>query len=105
MHLIIKYLSKRNLSITNSYSDWYKVALAIANSFTYDIGEKYFLRLSKLDVNKYDEQKCRTLLKYCYENSKGKFNFGTIVYLAIKVGYIYKNSNRGVVLKMAVTAS
>ena len=49
-------MTKRNLSITNSYEEWYRIALAIANTFTYEIGEKYFLKISKIDDG----------LKFCY---------------------------------------
>ncbi|MFZ2405782.1 MAG: BT4734/BF3469 family protein, partial [Methylobacter sp.] len=44
MGSVIKYLEKRHLSITASYERWVRVALAIASTFTYDVGKQYFLR-------------------------------------------------------------
>lgn len=84
---IIKFLIRKNLSVTESYEDWFKVALAIANSFTYEIGEKYFLRLSALDPQKFDVVKCKNMLIHCYHNRRGKVNFSTIIFLARTQGY------------------
>lgn len=89
--LIIKYLKRKNLSITYSYDEWLRVAIAIAVSFSYDLGEKYFLRLCELDGVKYDESESIKLLKYCYNNrnvdlSSG-ITFGTIVFYAKQKGF------------------
>jgi hypothetical protein len=89
---IIKYLSKRNISITGDYDSWFRVALAIANSFTYNIGEKYFLRLCRLDGGKHDEIASKNLLIDCYKNSKGDISFSTIVYFAQSKGYGLKTN-------------
>jgi hypothetical protein len=95
MHNLIKYLEKRKLSITNSYDDWFRVATAIANTFTYDIGLKYFLRLSKIDTLKYNEITCTNMLISIYENKiPEKINFETIIYLAQKQGYEIINTGR-----------
>ncbi len=91
---IIKYLTKNNLSITYTYEDWYRVAIAIANSFTYEIGEKYFLSLSRIDKNKFNETDCKNMLIYSYENRKDEISFKSIEYLAAKKGY-EKKSKRG----------
>lgn len=90
MNSIIKYLSKRKFSITNSYEEWYKVAMAIANSFTYEVGEGYFLKMSSLDEIKYNEVNCKNFLKNCYESRNGTINFSSIVYLANSKGYLTK---------------
>jgi hypothetical protein len=90
IEVIIKYLKKINLSITNDYVNWVRVAYAIANSFTYDIGEKYFIRLSQLDVGKFDENECKNLLTYCYQTSMGTIKFRTITYLAKMQGFKIK---------------
>ncbi|MDR1288397.1 MAG: hypothetical protein LBK08_12375 [Treponema sp.] len=74
----IKYLRNRNLSITNTYEKWYRVAYAISNTFTYDLGEKYFLQLCRLDGPRHDEEKSIAMLQYCYVNSKSHVSFGTI---------------------------
>lgn len=77
---IIKHLKKRNLSITETYDKWYRIGYAIANSFTYDLGLKYYLSLCKLDGIKYDEKSSIEMLQYCYENSKESISFGTILF-------------------------
>lgn len=90
---IIKFLKKKNISITNTYDDWYRVAYAIANSFTYDIGEKYFLSLCELDGVNHDEIQSKNMLMYCYQNSKGNIKFNTIVFLATEKGYKIKGNS------------
>lgn len=84
---IIKCLEKKKSSITYLYEEWYKVAMAIANSFTYDVGEKYFLKLSSLDKGKYNELNCKNFLLNCYETRSGAVNFSTIVYFANAKNY------------------
>jgi hypothetical protein len=92
---IIKFLEKRRLSITASYEGWYRVALAIANTFTHDVGENYFLKLSSLDKEKYNETNCKNMLLNCYEIQTGEISFKTIRYLAKQKGYITKNIREG----------
>ena len=84
---ILKYLTKRNLSITRMYDDWLRVGFALANSFNYDLGIKYFLAFSKMDVDKYDESKCIEKLKECYTNGRGDVTLGTIVEMARSKGF------------------
>ncbi|MDD3194480.1 MAG: BT4734/BF3469 family protein [Paludibacter sp.] len=91
---IIKFLSKRDLSITNTYDKWYRIAFAIANSFSHDIGEEYFLKLCQQDKEKYDEIECRNLLINCYETTNSEIKFSTIFYYAQEIGYKQK-SNKG----------
>ncbi len=87
---IIRYLEKQKLSITNSYEEWYKVAMAIANTFTYEVGERYFIKLSSFDRTKYNEIECKNFLVNCYETRSGAIKFNTIVYFANEKGYITK---------------
>ena len=87
---IIKFLTKRNISITSTNEDWYKVAYAITDAFNYDIGEKYFLKLCRLDGAKHDEEASKRKLRSCYLNSTGEIKFNTIVYFAQKHGYFKK---------------
>ena len=95
MKSITKYLSKRHLSITPDYEKWYRVAYAVANTFTFDIGEKYYLTLCRLDGALHDEEQSKYLLYYSYENSKGEITFSTIVYLAKQLGYKDKGGTEG----------
>lgn len=93
---IIKCLEKKKLSITQSYDEWYKVAMAIANTFTYDVGMKCFLKLSSLDKEKYNEINCKNFLLNCYESRSGAVKFSSIVYFANGKGYkTKKQRDRG----------
>jgi hypothetical protein len=87
---IIRYLEKKQFSITYSYEQWYKVAMAIANTFTYDIGEKYFVKLSSLDKGKFIKENCKNFLQSCYESRNGAIKFSTIIYYANENGYLTK---------------
>jgi len=87
LETIIRYLKKRKLSITNTYQDWLEVAFAIVSSFNPDLGKKYFIQLSQLDSEKYNEALCLKLLDNCYKTSKGFISFGSIVYKAQQKGY------------------
>lgn len=93
---IIRFLNNKNLSITSKYEEWCKVGMAISNSFTYDIGIKYFLKLSSLDIGKFNEVTCTNFLNNCYETRKGNVNFNSIVYLANQQGYKTKKQKNGV---------
>jgi len=84
---VIRFLKKNNLSITYSYDEWLKVGFAIANTFTFDIGQTYFIEISKQDNIKFNERECIYLLKDCYLCSRGEINFSTIIHLAQKIGY------------------
>lgn len=99
---IIKYLSKRNLSITYNYENWYRVGYAIANTFTHDIGLKYYLSLCRLDGPKHDEDQSKNLLYYCYSNTKGEISFKTIYFLAQEKGYKNKGGSEGDVLDVPI---
>ena len=87
MESIIRYLKKKNKSITFHYSDWVKVAFAIVDTFNPDLGKKYFVQLSEMDAGKFDEAECLRMLDYCYRNSRGNITFATIVFKAKKLGY------------------
>ncbi|MCX2432167.1 BT4734/BF3469 family protein [Pedobacter sp. GR22-10] len=87
MQDIIRYLNKRELSITSSFNNWYQIGYALANTFTYELGLKYFFSLSKMDGKKFSEQGCLDMINYCFANSMGKFRFATVVYFAKQVGY------------------
>ncbi len=94
MQSIIKYLSNRNLSITGDYESWYRVGFALANTFTHNIGEKYFLTLCRLDGSLHDEIASRNMLDYCYRNTRGDIGFSTIYFLASKLGFKQKRGEQ-----------
>lgn len=84
---IINYLEKRRLSITATHDKWVKVAFAIAATFTYNIGLKYFLRLCRLDGDAHDEEGSIRLLESCYHSNRGGITLGTISHYAQEAGY------------------
>ena len=91
---IIKFLERKNTSITTSYENWYKVAMSISNSFTYDIGLDYFKRFSSIDKEKYDETNCANFLQNCYESRNGSIKFNSIIHLANEKGYLTKQQKK-----------
>jgi len=93
---IIRYLTKRNKSITYNYNDWCRVGIAIANTFTFSPGLNYFMKLSALDTTKYDPVNCETFLVNCYQINRGSINFNTIVYLANLQGFKTEKQKLGV---------
>lgn len=88
---ITRYLTKKNLSITATYDEWLKVSFAIASSFSYDVGEKYFLALCRLDHSNHDEEKSINLLKSSYNkrklNADNSISIATIIYFAKTKGF------------------
>jgi hypothetical protein len=92
---ILIYLRKSKQSITTSYNDWVKTALAISNSFTYDIGRNIFLEFCRLDGINHDEYKSDALLQYCYLKRKVDLvKFSSIIYLAEQKGFKYISSKK-----------
>jgi hypothetical protein len=87
MRRVLLFLEKKKASITSTYDDWFKVAMALANSFTYDVGLKYFIRLSKMDKAMFDEANCTSFLKNCYIRRNGTIGINSLIYLAQQVGY------------------
>ncbi|WP_443739014.1 BT4734/BF3469 family protein [Treponema sp.] len=91
---IYKYLRKRNISITESYNDWYLIGQAIANTFSYSIGKDYYLKLCRLDGDKHDEEKSVAKIIECYKQSQiytdNKVGMTTIIKAAQKKGWTHK---------------
>ncbi len=92
---IIKFLKKKDLSITSSFDEWFRVALAVSGTFSYDVGEKYYLGLCELDKERHNELESKNILKYCYNNRKLGLNtsvtFGTIIFYAKQKGFITRS--------------
>lgn len=91
---IIRFLTNKGISITQNYDDWVKVAIIIANTFSFDIGEKFFLNLCILDKELHNEHKSKELIKYCYNNRKldgvKSLTFATLIFLASQKGFKVK---------------
>jgi VirE N-terminal domain/Primase C terminal 2 (PriCT-2) len=91
---ITRFLRRKQASITSNYDSWFKVALAIANTFTYDAGERFFLDLCRLDKEGHDEEKSISILQYAYRNRYlNVVTIGTIVYLAEQKGFVLRKLN------------
>jgi hypothetical protein len=87
---IVTYLTKRRIVITGEYEHRYKIAYAIANTFTYDLGLKFYLDLCKIETLKFSSEKEKNLLEYCYENNTGWTKFNYIEELVKNYGFIKK---------------
>ena len=94
----INYLSKKNIAITSEYENRYRIAYAISNTFTYDIGLRYFLKLCKINNSTYNEEKCVRLLDYCYENNTGWTKFNYIENIVKEKGYFKNKGESGFVV-------
>ena len=86
LNSIYKKLKKRNLSITDTYENWIKVAYAIASNLHPEIGRKIFLQLCELDGINHDATRSEKLIFDAYQKHKGRVGFGTIIYLAKQKG-------------------
>ncbi|MCK0159593.1 BT4734/BF3469 family protein [Allomuricauda sp. F6463D] len=96
IQLVIKYIKRKDISITETFDKWFRVALGISNTFSYDLGEKYFLQICELDKEKHSEIESVNILKYCYNNRKiqlpGSVSLGTIVFYAKEKGFVTKKN-------------
>lgn len=84
---ILKFLRKRNLSITRTYDDWLHVGFALANTFNFDLAVKYYTAFSKLDADIYNEKECIEKLRECFINGRGDVTLGTIIEMARSKGF------------------
>lgn len=87
MQRIVKYLEKRDLSITKDYKSWIYVAFALSTTFPYITAKKYYLRLCRLDGVHHDESKSNWQFDRCYRCNRGIISLRTILYYAREVGY------------------
>ncbi|RTY89647.1 BT4734/BF3469 family protein [Flavobacterium sp. GT3R68] len=91
MRDILRFLEKRDISITDNYDAWVKVGLGLSYTFSYDVGETFFLKLCRLDKDKHSEEQSINLLKYCYNKRQLDkthiISFATIIYYAKQKGF------------------
>lgn len=85
---VLKKLTKRHLSITETWEDWVKVAFAIASSLHPEKGKDLFLQLCRLDGVNHDEAKSERLIWDAYSLNKGRCSIKTIKYLARQKGIL-----------------
>ena len=86
--LILKKLKKKNLSITDTWENWVKVAFSVASSVHPNKGRELFLDLCRLDGIKHDEQKSERLIWDAYSQNKRSCSINTIIYLARQKGVV-----------------
>lgn len=86
LNSIYKKLVKSNVSITDTYENWVKVAFAIASSIHPIKGKEIFLKLCRLDGEKNDDIKSEHLIFDAYSKNTCKVGMGTIIYLAKQKG-------------------
>lgn len=86
LNSIYKKLKKRNLSITDSYENWVKVAFAIASNIHPEKGKELFLKLCELDGIQHDAIRSENLIFTAYATTKHFVGFNTIIYLARQKG-------------------
>lgn len=92
---IYHFLRKRSLSITGSYEEWIKVAFAISNTFSYEVGRRYFMELCRLDGGKHNEEESEKLILNCYRKGVNLSSFNSVLYLAQSKGYEFNfNKNK-----------
>lgn len=94
LNQIYKKLVKKNLSITDSYANWVKVAFAISSNIHPVAGKELFLRLCRLDGIGHDEQKSEHLIFEAYAKTSRKVGFGTIIFLARQKGLNINTEDR-----------
>lgn len=85
---ILKKLRKRNLSITDTWENWVKVAFAIASSVHPEKGRELFLEFCRLDGAKHDEVKSEHLIWDAYCKNQKKCSINSIIYLAGQKGVV-----------------
>ncbi|MFK2819000.1 BT4734/BF3469 family protein [Flavobacteriaceae sp. LMIT009] len=94
VQLIIKFLKRKDISITETFDKWFRVALAISSCFSYDLGEKYFLTICEQDKEQHNELESINILKYCYNNRRfdqhSSISLGTVVFYAKEKGFVSK---------------
>lgn len=79
---VIRQITGRGINICESYSDWLRVGLAIAEQFGAD-GAGYFHEISRMSL-KYKYEVCEKQYKYCIRarGTGEKANISTVYYLA-----------------------
>lgn len=86
--MILKKLTKKKLSITDTWENWVKVAFSIASSVHPVKGRELFLDLCRLDGERHNEQKSEQLIWDAYSQNKGRCSINTIIYLARQKGIV-----------------
>jgi len=81
------YLDDNGLSITSTHDDWYKLAFAFAETFSFNVGRNYYLKYCQLDGDKHSEENSKKQWKYAWRNNDHRITFSTFRYMVRKQGF------------------
>lgn len=90
---ILTYLKKENKSITSTHEDWYKVAYAFANTFSYELALDLYIKFCELDGANFESEKSFAEFDYCYNHCDGSIGLGTIIHFAQEQGFTLSIKN------------
>lgn len=88
---IIEFLTRKQMSITETHYKWLRIGIYLANNFSYERGKKYFLVLSRLDGDRHDEIASTNLFDNLYSKAgsttQSVINIATVIKYAKEKGY------------------
>ena len=81
---LVEAIDTAGVDITSNYNDWYKIAIAIANTFG-EQGRSMFHRISKLYID-YNSNEADKKYNQCLRNPNPQIRINTIYYYAKQAG-------------------
>ena len=84
---ILDYLDEKEESITDEYSDWFKVGQALANTFDPEVGGRLYQRFAEQAGKKYDKNETDNQWQKAIKDDRNEIGFGTIVHKAKELGF------------------
>ena len=81
---LVEAIEAAGVDITSDYNDWYKIAIAIANTFG-EKGRSMFHRISKLYID-YNSNEADKKYNQCLRNPNPQIRINTIYYYAKQAG-------------------
>ena len=81
---MVEAIEAAGVDITSDYNDWYKIAIAIANTFG-EQGRSMFHRISKLYID-YNSNEADKKYNQCLRNPNPQIRINTIYYYAKQAG-------------------
>ena len=81
---MVEAIEAADVDITSDYNDWYKIAIAIANTFG-EQGRSMFHRISKLYID-YNSNEADKKYNQCLRNPNPQIRINTIYYYAKQAG-------------------
>ena len=81
---MVEAIEAAGVDITSDYNDWYKIAIAIANTFG-EQGRSMFHRISKLYID-YNSNEADKKYNQCLRNPNPQISINTVYYYAKQAG-------------------